>query len=102
MNPRWAKSLVNGLLMGGAVVALFPLLWMLSVSFMQPGEASALPPPLLPVHATLSNYRELFVHAGMGRYLINSLREQFALPGTPIRLTMRAKANPYAGKKRRR
>jgi GTP-binding protein len=36
------------------------------------------------------------------RYLINSLREQFALPGTPIRLTMRAKANPYAGKKRRR
>jgi len=36
------------------------------------------------------------------RYLINGLREQFALPGTPIRLTMRAKANPYAGKKRRR
>ena len=36
------------------------------------------------------------------RYLINGLREQFALPGTPIRLTMRAKANPFAGKKRRR
>ncbi len=36
------------------------------------------------------------------RYLINGLRESFALPGTPIRLTMRAKANPYAGKKRRR
>jgi GTPase len=36
------------------------------------------------------------------RYLINGLREKFDLPGTPIRLTMRAKANPYAGKKRRR
>ncbi len=36
------------------------------------------------------------------RYLINSLREQFALSGTPIRLTMRAKVNPYAGKRRRR
>ena len=36
------------------------------------------------------------------RYLINNLREEFALPGTPIRLTLRAKANPYAGKKRRR
>jgi GTPase len=36
------------------------------------------------------------------RYLINGLRENFALPGTPIRLTMRAKANPYAGRKRRR
>jgi GTP-binding protein len=36
------------------------------------------------------------------RYLVNGLRESFALPGTPIRLTLRAKANPYAGKKRRR
>ncbi len=36
------------------------------------------------------------------RYLVNGLREQFDLPGTPIRLTMRAKANPYAGRKRRR
>ena len=36
------------------------------------------------------------------RYLINGLRETFALPGTPIRLTLRTKANPYAGRKRRR
>jgi GTP-binding protein len=36
------------------------------------------------------------------RYLINGLRENFALPGTPIRLNLRAKANPYAEKKRRR
>ncbi len=35
------------------------------------------------------------------RYLVNGLREAFALPGTPIRLTLRAKANPYAGRKRR-
>ncbi len=35
------------------------------------------------------------------RYLINGLRENFALPGTPIRLTLRAKANPYVKKKRR-
>lgn len=36
------------------------------------------------------------------RYLINGLRDTFDLPGTPIRLTLRAKANPYAGRKRRR
>ena len=36
------------------------------------------------------------------RYLVNGLRENFALPGTPIRLTLRAKPNPYAGRKRRR
>ena len=35
------------------------------------------------------------------RYLVNALRETFALPGTPIRLNFRAKANPYAGRKRR-
>lgn len=73
MNPRLARVLINGLLFGGAAVALFPLLWMLSVSFMHPGAAAALPPPLLPAHATLDNYRELFVRAGMGRYLLNSL-----------------------------
>ncbi len=33
------------------------------------------------------------------RYLVNSLRESFDLPGTPIRLTLREKKNPYAGRK---
>jgi GTP-binding protein len=35
------------------------------------------------------------------RYLVNGLRERFDLPGTPIRLTLRTKANPYAGRRRR-
>jgi GTPase len=33
------------------------------------------------------------------RYLVNALRDAFDLPGVPIRLTLREKANPYAGKK---
>ena len=33
------------------------------------------------------------------RYLANSLRETFDLPGTPIRLTLREKKNPFAGRK---
>jgi GTPase len=36
------------------------------------------------------------------RYLVNEMREDFSLPGTPIRLLLRGKQNPYAGKKRRR
>jgi GTPase len=36
------------------------------------------------------------------RYLVNGLRERFDLPGTPIRLALRTKSNPYAGRKRRR
>ena len=35
------------------------------------------------------------------RYLVNSLRETFDLPGTPIRLNLREKANPYAGRKKK-
>ncbi|SEB77744.1 ribosome biogenesis GTPase Der [Bradyrhizobium erythrophlei] len=35
------------------------------------------------------------------RYLTNSLRETFDLPGTPIRITLREKANPFAHKRKR-
>jgi multiple sugar transport system permease protein len=67
-----AGVLVNGLLVGVATLTLLPLVWMLSVSLMAPGEASTFPPPLLPGQATLDNYRQLFAHVGMGRYVINS------------------------------
>jgi multiple sugar transport system permease protein len=73
VTPRFALPIVNGLLAGLMAVSLFPLLWMLSVSLMPPGAASALPPPLLPDAPTLDNYRELFSRAGMLRYLANSL-----------------------------
>jgi GTP-binding protein len=36
------------------------------------------------------------------RYLVNGLRETFDLPGVPIRITLREKENPFAGKARRR
>jgi GTP-binding protein len=42
------------------------------------------------------------VPAAYKRYLVNALRENFDMPGTPIRLTLREKANPFAGKKRKR
>jgi GTP-binding protein len=35
------------------------------------------------------------------RYLVNSLRESFDLPGTPIRLTLREKKNPFAKRSKR-
>ena len=35
------------------------------------------------------------------RYLVNGLREEFDLPGTPIRITLREKKNPYAGRRRK-
>jgi GTP-binding protein len=35
------------------------------------------------------------------RYLVNSMREAFDLPGAPIRITLREKANPFAHKRKR-
>ena len=35
------------------------------------------------------------------RYLVNSLREFFELPGTPVRIALRKKANPFAHKRKR-
>jgi GTPase len=35
------------------------------------------------------------------RYLTNSMREAFELPGTPVRISLREKANPYAHKRKR-
>ena len=73
MNRRLAAWIVNGLLAGLAAVTLFPLLWMVAASLMPAGESGAVPPPLVPRHPTLEHYRELFAHAGMGRYLVNSI-----------------------------
>jgi multiple sugar transport system permease protein len=55
------------------VIILMPLVWMVSVSFMAPGEAAAFPPPIIPKEPTLENYRTLFGTYGIGRYLANSI-----------------------------
>jgi multiple sugar transport system permease protein len=68
-----AGAFVNGLLLALAASTLLPLVWMVSVSLMSPGEASTFPPPLVPAGLTLANYAELFTHVGMGRSLLNSV-----------------------------
>lgn len=68
-----ASLAVNGGLVVITLLALFPLVWMLSVSFMAQGESSAYPPPLLPKQVTIANYVDLFSREGMGRYFFNSL-----------------------------
>ena len=55
-----------------AALVLFPLVWMVSVSFMSAGEAAQFPPPVLPKKPTLEHYSALFVTHGVGRYVLNS------------------------------
>lgn len=67
---RWTVTLLAALV---ALLTTAPLLWMLSVSFMAPGEAAQFPPPLLPADPSLENYRTLFGSFGIGRFLANSI-----------------------------
>ena len=66
------KAVLYGLLIGGALVALLPTLWMISASFMTTGEANSYPPHFLPHSPTLAHYRTLFSRLSLGRYLGNS------------------------------
>jgi multiple sugar transport system permease protein len=56
----------------GAVITLFPIFWMLSASFMTAGEATVLPPHLVPHAPTLAQYRELFVRLNIARAFFSS------------------------------
>jgi multiple sugar transport system permease protein len=64
---------VSALLIAASLMAAFPLLWMLSMSFMPEAEANAFPARLFPHDPTLANYADLFAHQRMGRFLFNSL-----------------------------
>ena len=64
---------VNGALLLLAAFAVLPLAWMFAASFMQTGEASSFPPPMLPSSPTLSHYIELFSQQNMGGYFRNSV-----------------------------
>jgi multiple sugar transport system permease protein len=66
------KTLLHVLLIAGAAITLFPLLWMLSASFMSDGEATSLPPHLVPHAATLQQYRQLFVRLNIGHAFFSS------------------------------
>jgi multiple sugar transport system permease protein len=71
MNRR--GLIVNALMWLLGLFAVAPLLWMVSVSLMQPGEAAHFPPPLLPTHPTIQNYVTLFATTDMARFFANSL-----------------------------
>jgi len=72
VRRRVSQVVLYVLLIIGALIALFPMLWMLSASFMPTGEASTYPPHLIPSRITLTHYRELFTRLNLGRYLFNS------------------------------
>lgn len=82
-----------------ALLTVLPLVWMVAVSLMSPGSASAMPPPLWPEHASLVNYRTLLLperRAGgaddyqIARAALNSLVLALLATGLALAVTVPA------------
>lgn len=71
-RDRMTRVLLYALLVLGAVLALVPMVWMVSASLMPSGEASSFPPRFFPSRPTLEHYTDLFTRLNLGRYLFNS------------------------------
>jgi multiple sugar transport system permease protein len=71
-RQRLAAVMLYALLIIGAVMAMLPMVWMVSASLMPAGEASTYPPRFFPSRLTLEHYTNLFTRLDLGRYLLNS------------------------------
>ena len=67
-----------------------PLLWMVSASFMHPGDSSTFPPPLWPARPTLENYIALFTRLQLAGNFMNSVL--IAVVGTASSVLVNAMA----------
>jgi len=72
MRRLAASVALHGALGIGALLTLLPLLWMVSASLMPTGEASAIPPRLVPSTVTFAHYRALFTRLDLARAFRNS------------------------------
>lgn len=72
MKRSLTTALLYGTLIAGAVLALLPMVWMVSASLMPAGMANSSPPHFFPPSLTLEHYRTLFERLNLGRYLLNS------------------------------
>jgi multiple sugar transport system permease protein len=90
MKERAYAVALHVILVAAAALTLLPLVWMVSVSLMPAGEATAWPPRLLPSAVTLEHYGALFTRIDMARAAANSAG--LALAVTLIALVLNSMA----------
>jgi len=67
------RLLMTGILLLPALIHIFPVLYMLSLSFKSASEVFEYPPNLIPHAFDMANYVRAFESAPLGRFLLNSL-----------------------------
>jgi ABC-type glycerol-3-phosphate transport system permease component len=69
---RLAPAAAHLLLAAGGLLMAFPFLWMILTSLKSQGEATAVPPILLPSVPQWGNYAEAWAEAPFARYFLNT------------------------------
>ena len=70
---RHARILMWVTLIAGAIVFVFPFIWMLSLSVKPEGQAITYPPTLFPRSLDLSPYVNVWGQIGLARLYLNTL-----------------------------
>jgi multiple sugar transport system permease protein len=73
MNRKAQAPLLYAVLIGGSLLTVLPLWWMVAASLMPTGEANSFPPRLWPSRVTGAHYAELFGRLDLARAAANSL-----------------------------
>ncbi|HVF40343.1 MAG TPA: carbohydrate ABC transporter permease [Gemmatimonadaceae bacterium] len=89
-RERMTRLLLYALLVLGAVLALLPMIWMVSASLMPAGQASSFPPRLFPSQVTFDHYLALFTRLNLGRYLLNSAFVALVVTSTSLAINSMA------------
>jgi len=84
----WGAFTAHAILIGSVAVLAFPLYYAIVISTQTVGQATSLPPRLLPSTAMFENYAEAWNRAHMGRLLINSAVMALAIAFGKITISM--------------
>jgi multiple sugar transport system permease protein len=90
MIRRARLPLLYAALIGGSLLTLLPLWWMVAASFMPTGEANRFPPHLWPSRPTAAHYADLFARLNLARYAANSLLVAVATTAISVALNSMA------------
>ncbi|HYC56182.1 MAG TPA: carbohydrate ABC transporter permease [Candidatus Binatia bacterium] len=99
-----AGAALHALALMAASLTLLPLVWMIGASLMPAGEATSVPPRLLPSSPTLDHYRVLLQRLDLMRYLFSSAT--IAAGATALAVVFNSMAGyalaklPFAGRER--
>lgn len=71
-TPLFLKLLLYVLLIAGAIVMVFPFVWMISTSLKTVGAIAEMPPRIIPKPLDVSNYETVWNKVNFARYTLNS------------------------------